>query len=71
VVSDSDITAEQGEFLNEPSGKHLWDVTRNPVDLAKAIRQLEASGTNFYVDLGPSGSLATAVKVHSPQKVSV
>jgi len=56
------ITAEQGGFLNKPSAKHLWDVTRNLVDFAKTIRQLEASGPYLYVDLGPSGSMATAVK---------
>jgi len=56
------ITAELGEFLNKPSTKHLWDVTRNLVDFAKTIRQLEASGPYLYVDLGPSGSMATAVK---------
>jgi bacillaene synthase trans-acting acyltransferase len=56
------ITAEQGGFLPEASVKHLWDVTRNFVDFAKTIRQLEASGPYLYVDLGPSGSMATAVK---------
>ncbi len=56
------ITAEQGAFLNEPSVQHMWDVTRNLVDFAKTIRQLEASGPYLYVDLGPSGSMATAVK---------
>jgi acyl transferase domain-containing protein len=56
------ITAEQGGLLNKPSVKHLWDVTRNLVDFAKTIRQLEASGSYLYVELGPSGSMATAVK---------
>jgi acyl transferase domain-containing protein len=56
------ITAEQGTLLNEPSAKHLWDVTRNFVDFAKTIRMLETSGPYLYVDLGPSGSMATAVK---------
>jgi len=56
------ITAEQGAFLDKPSAKHLWDVTRNLVDFVKTIRWLEASGPYLYVDLGPSGSMATAVK---------
>ncbi len=62
------ISAEQGALLNEPSAKHLWDVTRNFVDFAKTIRQLEASGPYLYVDLGPSGSMATAVKYNLDQK---
>jgi acyl transferase domain-containing protein len=61
------VTAEQGAFLQEPSAKHLWDVTRNFVDFAKTIRQLEASGPYLYVDLGPSGSMATAVKYNLVQ----
>jgi acyl transferase domain-containing protein len=56
------ISAERGSFLNEPSAKSLWEVTRNLVDFAKTIRQLEASGPYLYVDLGPSGSMVTAVK---------
>jgi trans-AT polyketide synthase/acyltransferase/oxidoreductase domain-containing protein len=61
------ITAEEGGFLHRPSAKHMWDVTRNPVDFAKTVRQLEASGSYLYVDLGPSGSMATAVKYNLPR----
>jgi acyl transferase domain-containing protein len=61
------ITAKQGAFLNEPSAKHLWDATRDLVDFAKTIRQLETSGPYLYVDLGPSGSMATAVKYNLHQ----
>ena len=56
------ITAQQGGLLQEPTARHMWNVTRNLVDFAKTIRQLERSGPYFYVDLGPSGSMATAVK---------
>jgi bacillaene synthase trans-acting acyltransferase len=56
------ITTQQEGFLKEPSAKHMWEVTRHLVDLVKTIRRLEASGPHFYVDLGPSGSMATAVK---------
>jgi len=56
------ISAEQGGFLDKPSAKHLWDVTRNLVDFRKTIRWIEASGPYLYVDLGPSGSMATAIK---------
>jgi len=56
------ITAEEGCFLKQPSAKHLWDVTRDPVDFAKTIGWLEVSGPYLYVDLGPSGSMANAVK---------
>ena len=56
------ITAQQEGFLKELSANHMWEVTRHLVDFVKTIRRLEAAGPHFYVDLGPSGSMATAVK---------
>lgn len=44
------------------SAEHFWAATRHPIDFAQTIRDLETSGPYRYVDLGPSGSMATAVK---------
>lgn len=44
------------------TGEHLWHVTRRPVRFIDTIRNLEASGTYAYVDLGPSGTLSTFLK---------
>ncbi len=55
-------SAATGEVLREFSLEHMRDATRGCVDLARTLRSLEASGPHLYVDLGPSGSMATAVK---------
>lgn len=41
---------------------HLWSATHARIDFDRRLREIEEDGPNFYVDLGPSGSLATAVK---------
>jgi bacillaene synthase trans-acting acyltransferase len=56
------ISAAKCGFLGTPSTNHLWDVIRNPVNFAHTIDHLETSGPYLYVDLGPSGSMATAIK---------
>jgi bacillaene synthase trans-acting acyltransferase len=56
------VTATKSEFLDPPSAAHLWEVTRTLVRFADTIRWLESCGPCLYVDLGPSGSMATAVK---------
>lgn len=41
---------------------HLWQVVRAPVRFADTVLALEASGPKHYVDVGPSGTLATFVR---------
>jgi bacillaene synthase trans-acting acyltransferase len=40
----------------------VWDAVRQPVDFAAAVAGVEARGAHRYVDIGPSGTLATFVK---------
>jgi acyl transferase domain-containing protein len=54
-------TAQRG-FLKEVSWQSLQAATRNRLDLMETIRWLESTGQYLYVDLGPSGSMATATK---------
>lgn len=56
------VSAHTGQRVEVCSAAHLWEATSRCVDLARAIRGLEESGPHLYVDLGPSGSMATAVK---------
>jgi acyl transferase domain-containing protein len=60
------VTATEEGFLSKSFVKHMWGVTRNLVDFVKTIRRLEASGPYLYVDLGPSGGMATAAKYILP-----
>ena len=45
---------------------HFYRVTREPIRFASTLEQLELDGPWLYVDLGPSGSVATAVKYSLP-----
>jgi bacillaene synthase trans-acting acyltransferase len=56
------ITATKSSFWDRPSAESLWEVTFTPVRFEDTIAWLESLGHYFYADLGPSGSMATAVK---------
>ncbi|HKX31127.1 MAG TPA: acyltransferase domain-containing protein [Blastocatellia bacterium] len=45
---------------------HLWQVTREPIRFQRTIQHLENEGPYQYVDLGPSGTLATFTKYVLP-----
>ena len=47
---------------------HLWDVVRGPVRFADTIAHLEAQGAWRYLDVGPSGTLATFTKYAMPKE---
>lgn len=47
---------------NNETVPDLWDVTRQPVLFAETISKIEKDGSFDYIDLGPSGTLATFVK---------
>ena len=40
---------------------HLWRIVRDTVGFAETVRMLEAGGARHYVDVGPSGTLASFV----------
>jgi acyl transferase domain-containing protein len=48
--------------LPSPSSAHLWTATRARVDFRGTISDLERSGSHLYLDVGPSGTMATLVK---------
>ncbi len=50
-------------LLDKPRPTHLWDCVRRPILFQHGIRQLEGLGAACqYIDVGPSGTLATFVK---------
>jgi acyl transferase domain-containing protein len=59
------FSALHGEHVEFTPG-HLWAATQERIDFRERMRRLEESGPYLYVDLGPSGSLATAVKYNLP-----
>ncbi len=41
---------------------YFWDVFSKPVDFSRTVKTLEQLEPHFYVDVGPSGTLASFVK---------
>lgn len=66
------ISCTTGGLVTDISRHHLWDVCRKPIEFRKTIEALEDKNSFLYLDLGPSGTLATFVKYNlRPQSGSV
>lgn len=52
--------------ITELRSDHAWAVTRHPIRLPETIAGLEARGIYRYIDVGPSGTLATFLKYLLP-----
>ena len=65
-------SAKENE-LNLVKIDYLWDVIYQPILFYGLIKKLEHKGPYIYIDLGPSGTLATYVKYsickNSPSKI--
>jgi acyl transferase domain-containing protein len=46
----------------------IWSSLRNPIEFKRTIAQLEVRGPCDYVDVGPSGTLATMLKYALPAR---
>jgi acyl transferase domain-containing protein len=42
--------------------QYFWQVTRSPIDFQAAVAHVESMGAYRYIDVGPSGTLATFMK---------
>lgn len=56
------ISCVDGKARRTIPPDHLWRIVREPIRFAETIRALERQGPHVYVDVGPSGTLATFVK---------
>ena len=59
----SSLSCQKIPEINE---NYLWDVIRYPVEFAKTIEILLAVDNYTFIDVGPSGTLATLVKYLLP-----
>lgn len=50
------------ELMTRLPPNHLWQVIRRPIHFQQTIEYLEEYGEYLYIDVGPSGTLATFVK---------
>jgi trans-AT polyketide synthase/acyltransferase/oxidoreductase domain-containing protein len=48
--------------ISAVSGSHFWDIVRQTIQLQKTISRLETENSYHYIDLSPTGTLATIVK---------
>lgn len=60
------VCCEQREVLTQLPDDFFWRVVRYPIRFWETIKYLEQSGPYRYVDVGPSGTLATFVKYGLP-----
>jgi trans-AT polyketide synthase, acyltransferase and oxidoreductase domains len=56
------VSCLQGRIISRIPGDYFWEIARQPIRLPEAVRELEKAGSHFYLDLGPSGTLANFVK---------
>lgn len=60
------VCCAQGRTLARLPDDFFWRAVREPLQFGDAVRHLEQQGAHRYVDLGPSGTLATFVKYLLP-----
>jgi malonyl CoA-acyl carrier protein transacylase len=56
------VCCAHGTTLTELPEDFFWRVVRRPMRFQESLQQLEGQGAHRYIDLGPSGTLATFVK---------
>jgi bacillaene synthase trans-acting acyltransferase len=56
------VCCDQVAILSNLSSDYFWNVVRHPIRFREAIARLERQGSRRYIDVGPSGTLATFLK---------
>jgi acyl transferase domain-containing protein len=56
------ISSLTGEVMQKINGDHFWEAIRYPVNFGEAVSNTLKTGDYIFIDVGPSGSLATFVK---------
>lgn len=56
--------------ISAPKINHFWDISRKPIYFQKSIENIEKVNNYIYLDLGPSGTLATFVKYNLTEESS-
>jgi bacillaene synthase trans-acting acyltransferase len=60
------VCCDQAVVLTELPDEFFWHVVRHPIRFREAIARLEQQGARRYIDVGPSGTLATFLKYGLP-----
>lgn len=57
---------DQSTILSDLPDDYFWNVVRRRIRYRETIERLEREGAHRYIDLGPSGTLATFLKYLTP-----
>ena len=57
---------DQTAILSDLPDDYFWNVVRHPIRFRETIARLERQGARRYIDVGPSGTLATFLKYVTP-----
>jgi bacillaene synthase trans-acting acyltransferase len=57
---------DQTAILSDLPDDYFWNVVRRPIRFRETIARLERQGARRYIDVGPSGTLATFLKYVTP-----
>lgn len=61
------VCCEQAAVLTQLPDDFFWRVVRQPIGFREAVAHLEQRGAHRYIDVGPSGTLATFLKYGLPK----
>ena len=61
------VCCKRGSTVTQLPEGYFWRVVRHPIRFGEALAHLEQRGRHRYIDLGPSGTLATFVKYGLPK----
>jgi acyl transferase domain-containing protein len=60
------VCCDHATILHGLPDDYFWSIARRPVRFRETTAQLEQQGAHRYIDLGPSGTLATFLKYGMP-----
>jgi acyl transferase domain-containing protein len=60
------VCSQAATIVPELPKSYFWDVLRRPVQFRETVKRLEREKPRRYIDLGPTGTLATFLKYALP-----
>jgi len=60
------ISCAEAKMLSAVPSSHLWNAIQKPILFQETIQALEKNNSYIYLDVGPSGTLATFTKYNLP-----
>lgn len=61
------ISCARSQMMETIPEGYFWEIVRSPIEMQKTVHYCQSLGDFFYLDLGPSGTLATFVKYNKTE----